>query len=240
MNEGASVVYTNIDGDRIVIPVTETPVRILDVDPQHSISYIASFLPDPNSVDDFEIEFDAFPKIRGGNPNIISMVNFDFGGLGIAYNSGRAATTAAQFAYRTNLGDTKAAAPIPIFEGSPNWNLGGIGANDWYNYTVYVEDAGNYRFNCEVAVNTTLNSENSISVNGTLAQAYTLRGTGSWTAYRWHWPQIPIAGGEPAPSQPEPVNAFVISLSAGWNTIRWTVGNPANCNLRRFSLTRID
>ena len=123
-----------------------------------------------------------FMDVPAAVPGLVSAVNYDTGGQGLAYNATSSNGTADS--YRTDgidIEQTSDANGIP-------YDLGWTSAGQWFNYTVNVATAGTYTVACRVAsgaaVGTTGGSFHIQNASGTnLSGSITVPGTGGWQTW---------------------------------------------------------
>ncbi|GGG77516.1 hypothetical protein GCM10007415_06820 [Parapedobacter pyrenivorans] len=112
---------------------------------------------------------------------IIYAADFDYGGEGLAFHDADATSAIGNDNYRRGKGDTESFA-VEI-EGDGN-NIGYINGGEWWQYTVYVQDAGEYWFDLglSAAGDAKLRVEvDGVNVTGTVD----VPNNGSWADWRW-------------------------------------------------------
>ena len=203
-------------------------------DPVTSFSYITAYLPEENCIDTFYtqpmvIEASLINDLRyfitKDETITIRTRDFNLGGHGVGYFDKMPVPTdrPGNRTYRPNIGDYNS--PGPDIEGDSNF---GYTANGyWYDYTVYVQDAGNYVFDAQVGVNNAAGSTYYVAVDGVnVTGDVQMRNMSSW-GQSWYYAQYTDE------SPP------VIHFTAGLHTIRWYFV-VANANLNALSLTYQD
>jgi hypothetical protein len=112
--------------------------------------------------------------------NVIKAADFDIGGEGIGFHD--LDNNNALVSYRRDIGDTRSDA-VYVERGTAIGNLQ-VGA--WYNYTVAVEDAGNYEIDFRVSVNGG-SAKCRIEVDGEKTEDYSLINNANWEDWRYYF-----------------------------------------------------
>jgi hypothetical protein len=112
--------------------------------------------------------------------NIIPACDFDIGGADIGFHDGN--TTNASVNYRRDRGDSRSDA-VSV-EG--NLCIGSISVNDWWQYTVYVENAGSYEIDLHVSVNGS-SAKCRVEVDGIKSPDYSLTNNSNWSDWRYYF-----------------------------------------------------
>jgi uncharacterized protein YjdB len=112
--------------------------------------------------------------------NIIQACDFDIGGEGIGFHDSN--STNAQVGYRQDRGDSRSNA-ISV---ESNLCIGSIAVNDWWQYTVYVENAGNYEIDFHVSVNGT-GAQFRVEVDGETSDTYLMINNSNWSDWRYYF-----------------------------------------------------
>jgi hypothetical protein len=151
--------YTNRDGEETVkkIEMNETVTELTDY--QSDLRSLTKCLPSATAIDtvstalntQFVLSSTPFkgPHIlSSATPCVISCLDFDWGGEGLAFHDNTATNDAGYPAYRRNEGDTQSdAVDIGLYLGELYI---ATGASEWLVYTVTVEDAGTYAVDVSV------------------------------------------------------------------------------------------
>ncbi|MDR2425365.1 MAG: hypothetical protein LBD59_11705 [Prevotellaceae bacterium] len=149
--------------------------------------------------------------------SIITAVDFDLGGEGVAYHDSDSSNEGNND-YRGALGEENC--PVDIQNTPPN--VGWSNAGEWLQYTVTVEEEGDYLADLNLSVGGG-SAQYSLIVNGVKTDVYNLISNSNWDSYRWYHQT------NPAEPQPE------IHLLKGVNVIRLYMDN-GGFNLRSISL----
>lgn len=139
--------------------------------------------------------------LKAGVEKVIQAADFDFGGLGRAFNDD-AANPVNNDSYRREKGDPNSFA-VEI-EGNGN-NLGYVSTGDWYQYTVTVETPGVYLYDSYLSANGVGSyyiDVDGVNVTGTIP----VPNNGSWSSWLYN------------PTVPKEIN-----LTAGTHKIRFVV-----------------
>jgi hypothetical protein len=111
--------------------------------------------------------------------NIIGAADFDVGGKGIAFEDSNATNTSGN--YRRDRGDSRSDA-ISV-EG--NLCIGSIAVNDWWQYTVDVQDAGDYEIDFYLSVNGS-SAKCRVTVDDVSSDTYSLNNNSNWSDWRYY------------------------------------------------------
>ena len=152
--------------------------------------------------------------LQTGKQTEIMAADFDYGGLGYAFNDDEG-NNIGNDDYRRSKGDSKSK-PVEV-EGNGN-NIGYINAGDWYQYTVDVKEAGKYLFDASLSANG--DGSFHLEVDGVRVPGdIQVPNNGSWNSWRYI-PTTPIE----------------INLTEGKHKIKFVV-DKSGFNLRaiRFS-----
>jgi len=132
------------------------------------------------------------PHVLKAGPSLMVMAaDFDFGGLGYAFNDDPG-NNVGNDNYRRGKGDTQSGAVEVEGNGT---NIGYMGNGEWYQYTVTVEEAGTYQL--EVSLSAAGASKYRIEVDGVnVTGTVDLASNGSWSSWVFHRPiQLNLAKG---------------------------------------------
>ena len=165
--------------------------------------------------------------LSAAEPYFLHIFNYDIGfPVSLNYTYGTPKTAANTFGtnYRRDNGDAEGTR-LGFEGGSPPdaGNIGAIAVNEWFIYTVYVQDAGNYRVTtaaaASAAVGTLSAGRYRLEVNGEpIGNSGQVPGTGAWGNY--------------APADyPE-----LLPLTQGENRLRFFV-EAAGFNVRSMTFT---
>ena len=154
------------------------------------------------------------PHILQAGPSLVVMAaDFDFGGLGRAFQDD-AGNNVGNDNYRRGKGDTNSGAVEVEGNGT---NIGFMGNGEWYQYTVTVKEAGNYKL--EVSLSAAGASKYRIEVDGVnVTGSVDLASNGSWSSWIFHRP-------------------ITLNLAEGNRKIKFVV-EQANFNLRALRFTK--
>jgi len=124
--------------------------------------------------------------LKNGDPTTVLAADFDFGGLGYAFNDN--SPNNGNKNYRRDKGDPNS--NRAGIEGNGN-NLGWLATGDWFQYTVEVQDAGKYGFTVSLSAGGN-GGKFHIEVDGLpVANAVDVPNNGSWSSWKTH-PATPI------------------------------------------------
>jgi hypothetical protein len=142
--------------------------------------------------------------------NTINAGDFDIGGEGIGFHDADNKNTTLN--YRRDRGDMRSDAVA--LEG-PDPDIGNIHNGTWWNYTVYVLNAGNYEIDFYVSVNGN-NVRCRIEVDDILSEEYPMVNNSSWSSWRYYCefnrinpPKVSLTAGKHV--------IRLNSMSSGWN-----------------------
>lgn len=131
--------------------------------------------------------FNGVKTLKAGPAIEIMAADFDFGGLGYAFNDDAANQTNSD-AYRRGKGDANSYAVA--IEGGGN-NIGYMGTGFWYQYTVEVKDAGSYLLQLSLT-GSAGNGKYHVEVDNVNATgSITFVSNNSWTNWTYH-PAVPL------------------------------------------------
>jgi hypothetical protein len=112
--------------------------------------------------------------------NVIKAADFDLGGEGIGFHDSNSANTALN--YRRDRGDSRSDA-VFVERGTA---IGNIAVDDWWQYTVDVVDAGTYKIDISISVNSTT-AKCRVEVDGVKSEEYSLKNNESWEDWRYYF-----------------------------------------------------
>jgi len=151
--------------------------------------------------------------LQAGPPLLLMAADFDFGGLGRAFQDD-AGNNVGNDNYRRGKGDSNSAAVEVEGDGS---NIGYMGNGEWYQYTVTVKEAGTYKL--EVSLSAAGVSKYRVEVdNVNVTGSIDLASNGSWSSWIFHRP-------------------ITLNLAEGNRKIKFVV-EQANFNLRALRFTK--
>lgn len=148
----------------------------------------------------------------------IPIVHFDLGGEGVGYHDNDPNNRGGNAAYRNDMGDSDCGVDV---EG--NLNTGYSDPGEWMQYTVNVEEEGDYFFDVNLSVNGG-SAAYSLIVNGEKTAICNMRNNSSWNSWRWYH----------ASNRDEP--QLKIHLKKGRNEIRFFL-DGGGYNIMKLSLT---
>jgi len=156
------------------------------------------------------------PHILQAGPTLeIKAADFDFGGIGRAFNDDPG-TALNDDSYRRSKGDNNSLA-VEIEGGGTN--IGFVGNGEWYQYSVDVKEAGNYQL--QVSLSAAGASKYHVEVdNVNVTGSVDLASNGSWSSWVNH------------PGKP-----IVLNLAAGRRKIKF-VADVAAFNIRALRFTK--
>jgi hypothetical protein len=185
-----------------------------------------SSLPDPLSLDVFEIETTAQSGDFASKKGILSAVapceiyagDFDLGGENVGYHDTNTSTVS-QLLYRRGFGDYQS--DWVNIQNNAHQNVGGIAKDEWLSYTVTVKDAGTYEF--DVKMSTSGVSKYKLIIDGVETQEYAYTNNGAYHDYAYHYEKYNLA-------------PPTISLTAGEHQIKYLT-TATGLNLMAFKFT---
>jgi len=143
-------------------------------------------------------------------PGVIEAENFDLGCQGVTYND----TTSGNNGGALRSTDVDIATTVD--NGQNDFNIGWVAQGEWLEYTVNVQQAGNYDLSYRVATPQT-SGQIQLFAKGTLLSTTNIPATGGWETWA-------------------SVNAGRVSLTAGEQILRVYFSGP-EVNLNAFSLS---
>ncbi|TJZ60769.1 carbohydrate-binding protein [Sphingobacterium olei] len=152
-------------------------------------------------------------NLQTGPAVLVMAADFDFGGLGYAFNDD-SGNNVGNDNYRRGKGDTQSGA-VEI-EGNGD-NIGYIDNGEWYQYTVTVKEAGIYKL--EVLLSAAAASKYRVEVDDVnVAGSVDVASNGGWSNWVFHTP-------------------IILNLAVGDRKIKF-VAEQANFNLRALRFTK--
>jgi endoglucanase len=143
-------------------------------------------------------------------PGSIEAENFDLGCQGVTYNDTTSGNNGG--AFRTSDVDIA----TTVDNGQSDFNVGWVAQGEWLEYSVRVQQAGNYNLSYRVATPQT-SGQIQLFAKGTLLSTTSIAATGGWETWAT-------------------VNAGTVALTAGEQILRIYFSGP-EVNLNAFSLT---
>ncbi|MDR0386094.1 MAG: carbohydrate-binding protein [Prevotellaceae bacterium] len=149
--------------------------------------------------------------------NVIKACDFDIGGEGIGFHDGNSTNTGLN--YRRDRGDTRSDG-VTLERATPN--IGSISAGDWWQYTVSVQDAGDYEIDFHVSVNGN-GARCRVEVDGETSETYQMNNNGSWEDWRYYFnhyslepPKFHLSAGKHA------IRFYVVGVNFNFNGLKLT------------------
>jgi hypothetical protein len=201
--------YTDVnDQPKTLRDITDFTTAVFIPDFKSALSYSMTILPTANALDRMIVTDHVSVMYKNATlsaaaPTVVSIVDFDLGREGVAFHDNDTGNSGG-LTYRTDCGDPDGNA-VDLQNTPPN--IGWTNAGEWLNYTLYVQDEGDYIVDMYASVSNG-SATVSFSVDGVKAvEKWAVSNDGAWDRYQWRT--------EKDPDSPK----AILRLTRGYHTI---------------------